>query len=66
MTRINQKLSEQFKTEVTNGHSNDGRLSFTVASELVAYKAAYYYRNSAQAEVKFAPNVGLWLVTVWS
>ena len=64
MSRLEQKLSETIKMNVSNAHLDNGVLSFTVETELDAYKAAYYYRYSRDVKVEFAPNVSLWHVTV--
>lgn len=44
---------------------HDG-FSFTVPTELEAYKAAYHYRYSDKVTVKFSPNVSLWSVSVYN
>ena len=44
---------------------HDG-FSFTVESELDAYKAAYEYRACKRVKVTYAPNVGEWLVQVYN
>lgn len=66
MTRLNKKLSEILKMEVSNANSYDGVLFFTVETELEAYKAAYYYRYNKHVKVEFSENVQLWSVRVGS
>jgi len=65
MTQANQKLTEMFKTEVSNYAKYDDGMSFTMTDELAAYKAAYYYRNSKEVKVTWAQNIDAWLVQVY-
>ena len=44
---------------------HDG-FSFTVATELDAYKAAYIFRFAKFIKVKLAPNVNEWLISVYT
>jgi hypothetical protein len=44
---------------------HDG-FSFTVETELEAYKAAYKYQGCKKVVVKYAPNVYLWSVQIYT
>lgn len=59
------RLSADLKTQVTNYYSYHDGFSFCVPTELEAYKAAYIYR-SMRTRVEFAPNVGAWLVQIYT
>lgn len=56
--------SEKFGCKVENAWKCDTVLSFTVPTELDAYKAAYKMQHEGTTEVKFAINIEEWQVTV--
>lgn len=57
-------LSNSLKMEIDNLTCYSDGFSFTVKTELQAYKAAYKYQGR-RVVVKFAPNVNLWSVQVY-
>lgn len=58
-------LGQSLGMEISNFLTYSDGFSFTVATELEAYKAAYQYQDNRVA-VKFAPNVGLWSVQIYT
>lgn len=63
---MKEKVSSALKMEISNfADYGDGGFSFTVETELLAYKAAYIYRYSKEVVVKYAPNVQKWLVSIY-
>ena len=61
-----QKVASALGMKISNYADYSDGFSFTVATELEAYKAAYIYRNSKRVRVQEAPNVGAWLVQVYN
>lgn len=66
ITRMEQSLSADFKTTVSNFTTYHDGFSFTVPTELDAYKAAYKYQGCKQVIVREAPNVSAWSVQVYT
>lgn len=68
ISRTRAVLSVSFGCIVTNlAFYHDG-FSFTVPTELDAYKVAYKYQGPGidRTVVKFAPNVNLWSVQIYN
>jgi len=63
--KIDKSLSELSRTDIQNYEKYSDGFSFTVLSELAAYKAAYQYQP-AKTVVRFAPNVNAWLVQIYT
>jgi hypothetical protein len=59
-------LSNELGCKIENLHPFSDGFSFTVQDELDAYKAAYRYRYAEDVYVKYAPNVNVWLVQVYT
>ncbi len=51
---------------ISNFAEHQDGFSFTVATEIDAYKAAYVYRFTKNVIVSFAPNISEWLVQVYT
>lgn len=66
VTRMEKSLSSDLKAQVANLATFHDGFSFTVPTELDAYKAAYKYQGCKRVVVKEAVNVGLWLVQVYT
>lgn len=74
MTRALHKNPQTGKLEIIKtsnfldypGNHDHAGFSFTVESELDAYKAAYEYRYCRRVEVKFAGGVKKWQVSVYT
>lgn len=58
-------LGNSLGMEISNFFDYSDGFSFTVKTELEAYKAAYKYQG-LRTVVKFAPNVNLWSVQVYN
>lgn len=57
-------LGRSLGMEIDNFTEFHDGFSFTVKTELEAYKAAYKYQP-LRVVVRYAPNVGLWSVQVY-
>ena len=62
--RAAKSVGREVGAEVSNFAWNADGFSFTVATELEAYKAAYKYRYAKEVLVKHAPHIGAWFVRV--
>ena len=62
--RLNKKLSHQYGFQVFDAYDDYSAFSFTVMTELEAYKAAYK-NQTLKVRVEYAPNVKRWHVTVF-
>jgi hypothetical protein len=60
------RISSDLGIAVDNFADYSDGFSFTVTTELEAYKAAYKYQGSKRVVVKEAPIVSGWLVQVYS
>lgn len=64
--RMEETLSDEFEMKISNlAYHHDG-ISFTVETELEAYKAAYKYQFRPEVIVKEATNIEAWLVQVYT
>jgi hypothetical protein len=59
------RISKDLGMKISNFADYADGFSFTVSTELEAYKAAYKYQGVKKVVVKFAPNVNAWLVQVY-
>jgi hypothetical protein len=59
------RISKDLGMKISNFADYGDGFSFTVETELEAYKAAYKYQGVKKVVVKFAPNVNAWLVQVY-
>ena len=64
--RMEKSLSTEWGFQVSNFAKYSHGFSFTVPTELDAYKAAHKYQFAKETVVKEAPNVKSWLVQVYS
>ena len=60
------RITESLDTEISNFAKYHDGFSFTVATELEAYKAAHKYQGVTWTTVAEAPNVNAWLVQIYS
>jgi hypothetical protein len=65
IARMEKSLSNDLNTKVTNFSDFSDGFSFTVETELDAYKAAHKYQFCRETSVKEAPAVDGWLVQVY-
>lgn len=65
IARMEKSLSNELDTKVTNFADFSDGISFTVETELDAYKAAHKYQFCKKTSVKEAPAVSGWLVQVY-
>lgn len=67
MDTAEQRISRDLHIDVENYAAYADGFSFTVATELQAYKAAYQYQGPAiqRATVRYASGVNRWLVQVY-
>jgi len=59
------QLQSVLGMEISNFFDYSDGFSFTVKTELEAYKAAYKYQG-CEAVVKYSPNVEMWSVQVYN
>ena len=59
------QLQNVLGMEISNFFDYSDGFSFTVKTELEAYKAAYRYQG-CKTVVRYAPNVELWSVQVYN
>lgn len=58
-------LGDSLGIEISNFFMYSDGFSFTVGTELEAYKVAYKYQPT-RTVVRFAPNVGKWSVQIYT
>lgn len=63
---MDERMTSHLRMKVENMSMYHDGFSFTVETELEAYKAAYAYRRSKTTKVRFAPNINQWLVQVYN
>lgn len=59
-------LEKNLGMKIDNFSEYSDGFSFTVQTELEAYKAAFKYRGCENTWVKYAPNVSAWSVQVYT
>lgn len=64
--KMNSRMSDALEMKVSNFLKYDDGFSFTVNTELEAYKAAHKYQFAKETKVSFAPNVNKWSVSVYN
>lgn len=63
----NKMVSEELGgVAVSNFCQHSNGITFTVESELDAYKAAYKYRYCKKTNVNFSEDIGAWVVQVYT
>jgi hypothetical protein len=60
------RIGKDLHCYVSNFAEFSDGFSFTVVNELDAYKAAYKYQGVKKTVVKYAPNINMWLIQVYS
>lgn len=63
-TEAARRISVDLRIKVSNFFDYHNGFSFTVPTELEAYKAAYKYQGVKQVIVREAPSVNAWSVQV--
>ncbi len=63
---MEKSLSNDLNTQVSNLADYSDGFSFTVETELAAYKAAHKYQFCKKTVVEEAPPVNGWLVQVYN
>ena len=58
-------LSRSIGVKISNLNDYSDGFSFTVETELEAYKAAYKYKHAKNCVVSEAPNISAWAVQVY-
>lgn len=66
VNQMSKKVSSSIEMNIDNFATYHDGFSFTVLTELEAYKAAYKYQGCKKVVVKEAVNVNAWLVQVYT
>lgn len=64
--KVKNRVEQVLKFKIENFNKYYNGFSFTVKTELNAYKSAYIYRYCKKVTVKFSENLKAWSISVYT